>query len=129
MPLNIRVDFISLKNTPITYQDKPLYILGCDMDDIKLQEEVLEGNCYRAVTKTDCTPIEGLSPAKNNLKQLLYGDTSTYRDYIYLLDKERVYQKRKGFTGNYRFRVSRFYYENGHRKQINSNWLYVNYPL
>jgi hypothetical protein len=128
VPLNIRIDFISLKTIPITFQNEPEYMLHCNLDDLRLQEEVLEGDCYKAVAKSDCAPIAGLSPKKNNIIQLQYGDTATYRDYIYLHDKEKVYQRQKGFKGNYRFRVSRFYLESGQRRQTFSNWLYVNYP-
>jgi hypothetical protein len=127
-PLNIRVDFISAKATTISFQDKLVYLLECDLDDIKLQAEVLEGSCFKPVPKSDCGLIPKLTQVKSNLIQLQQGDTSTYRSYIHLLDREKVYQKHKGFTGNYRFRLSRFYLENGQRKHIFSNWLYVNYP-
>lgn len=128
MPLNIRVDFISLRTAAISFQEKPVYLLECNLDDIKLQEEVLDGNCYRPVQKSDCGLLPELTQTKRNPTRLQHGDTSTYRDYIHLLDKEKVYQKHKGFTGNYRFRVSRYYTEEGQRKQIYSNWLYVSYP-
>lgn len=128
VPLNIRVDFISAKTTAVSFQNEPAYLLECNLDDIKLQSEVLAESCYRTVTKSDCGVIPGLAPAKNNLTQLKSGDTSTYRNYISLLDRERVLQKHKGFSGNYRFRISRHYWENGQRKQIFSNWLYVSYP-
>ena len=127
-PLNIRVDFISAKATAISFQDKPVYLLECNLDDIKLQAEVLEENCFKPVPKSDCGLIPNLTQVKSSLTQLKQGDTSTYRSYIHLLDREKVYQKHKGFTGSYRFRVSRYYWEKGQRKQIFSNWLYMNYP-
>lgn len=128
MPLNIRVDFISWKTLPVTFKDKPFYMLRCNLDDLRLQEEVLDGNCYKAMEKSDCHLINNLSAPTDNVKALRQGDTSTYRNYIPELDKQEMRKMRKGLSANYRYRVSRYYMDNGQRKQIFSNWIYVTYP-
>ena len=126
MKYNVRVDFISHKLTPILFQEKPIYLIQCGFDDIKLESEVLNGNCFEKIEQSECIP-RSQALEKVDLKVLHYRDTNILRYNIKLLDKEAL-QKTRNIRANYRFRISRIYLENGMRRQIFSNWIFVSYP-
>ena len=123
---NIRVDFISNKIQPILFQEFPVYLVECGYDDMKLETEFLDGNCFRKIVQSDCTPISNLQ-TKFNLKQINKGDTSIYRDYIRLLDGDKINKEGKNIKASYRIRFSRIFLVNGKKQQIFSNWLFANY--
>lgn len=123
-PLNIRVNFNSNKIAPISFDVKTHGSAWCDRDRISLQEEVLVDGSYKAKNKPDCDSLEK-KMSKVVTRELQNGDTYSFTGYIPQLDKQNFIKDPNSITANFRFRFSIFYFENGIRKQIFSNWLYV----
>src|SRR5690242_13408085 len=83
---NLRLDFISFKKEPISFYNRAHYLLECGFDDIGINIEVLENNCFRSFEFSECMLLPDIKRSNENVKVLKYRDTVTYTHYCSYLE-------------------------------------------